>query len=101
MSLRPPNAMKSLRFAKIPTLLQRDLALRVGCTQSDLSAYETGRVLPDLPRAMEIASALGVTVEAVFFGEVEAALVRNATRLRTLQQAISPTSLPDPATPTR
>lgn len=91
--------MKSLRLAKNPTLLQRDLAARVGCTQSDLSAYETGRVLPDLPRAMEIASALGVTVEAVFFGEVEAALVRNAARPRCIQGTSPSASLQGADTP--
>lgn len=41
---RSVNAIRSLRLAR--AWKQADLAVRIGSTQSDVSAYETGRVVP-------------------------------------------------------
>lgn len=59
------NAIRTLRLAK--AWKQRDLALLLGVTQTDVSAYESGRVIPTLARALDISNALGHRVEDVFF----------------------------------
>lgn len=59
------NAIRTLRLAK--AWRQRDLAVLLGVTQTDVSAYESGRVIPTLPRALDISNALGRRIEEVFF----------------------------------
>lgn len=82
MSPRPLNAIRSLRRQKTPPLTQRALGELVGVTQSDISAYERGSVVPELRKALEIASALGRPVEAVFYGLFEEAACRVGERRR-------------------
>lgn len=66
------NAIKSLRLSKFPTpWRQVDLAERVGCRQDHISEYERGRRQPDLHTAISIASALGKSVEFVFWEMTE------------------------------
>ncbi|MDP2314896.1 MAG: helix-turn-helix transcriptional regulator [Pseudomonadota bacterium] len=79
---RSLNAIRSFRLAKSPPLLQRELAMRVGSTQADISAYELGRVVPDLPKALDIANALGRRVEEVFFELFEGSCERVGARMR-------------------
>lgn len=79
---RSLNAIHSLRLAKSPSWRQADLAALAGCTQSDLSAYETGRVIPDLRKALDIANALGRRVEDVFFELFEASCGRVGERIQ-------------------
>ncbi len=73
------NAIKSFRLQRRPLELQRELALRLGLTQSTVSDYERGRV-PTLERAFEIAIVLGRRVEEVFYAQYEAAIERVAER---------------------
>ena len=65
VKLEPLNQIKSLRQRR--GLLQRELAERIGCMQSDISAYERGQV-PTLPRALDLTNALGCPLQALFFG---------------------------------
>lgn len=69
-----PNSIQSYRKQRIPLLLQRDLAARVGCSTSEVSKYERGQRVPSLPIAMRIAAALGHPVEDVFWAVTEEAL---------------------------
>lgn len=71
MPPRVPNAIRSFRLQHDPPLRQRDLALRLGIDKAEVSRYEAG-MCPALPRAIQIALALGRTVEEVFFGHHEA-----------------------------
>ncbi|MFZ5476686.1 MAG: helix-turn-helix transcriptional regulator [Myxococcota bacterium] len=73
---RSLNDIRSPRLQKSPPWRQADLAWRVGCTQGVISASEGGRVVPDLAKAIEIATALGVRVEQVFFELVDRASSR-------------------------
>jgi DNA-binding XRE family transcriptional regulator len=75
------NALRRLRQTRNPPLRQRDVAARVGCTQSDVSAYERGDVLPDLPMALALASSIGCAVEEVFFDLHERVLASMGARL--------------------
>lgn len=59
------NAIRTLRLAK--AWKQHDLALLLGVTQTEVSAYESGRVIPTLARAFDISNALGRGIEEVFF----------------------------------
>lgn len=73
------NAIKSFRLQRRPLTLQRELAARLGLTQSAVSDYERGRV-PTLQRAFEVAIVLGRRVEEVFYEQWEQALERVAER---------------------
>lgn len=75
---RSLNAIRSLRLVK--AWKQADLAARIGSTQSDVSAYETGKVIPDLAKALDIASALGARVEQVFYEIFEESCTRVGQR---------------------
>lgn len=77
---RSLNSIRSLRLRK--PWKQSDLAMRSGCTQSDISAYERGDVVPELAKALDIAVALGRRIEDVFFGHFEAACARVGGRLQ-------------------
>ena len=65
------NDIRTLRASHNPPLLQRELGERVGVEQTDIAAYENGRVFPTLKRAFEISIALGRPVEQVFYGLYE------------------------------
>ena len=74
------NTIRSHRLAK--GWRQSDLAARAACTQSDVSAYERGEVVPELSKALDLAVALGRRLEDVFFGHFEAACARVGGRLQ-------------------
>ncbi len=63
--IRFGNALRKYRL--ILGLHQKDLGLRVGATQGQVSAWENGVIIPDLKKAIEIAVVLGRPVEHVFF----------------------------------
>lgn len=66
------NDIKRYRMMMRPAWPQKELAERVGCSQSDISAYERGAVMPSLEVALRIARAFGRVIEEVFFGLAEA-----------------------------
>lgn len=74
------NGIRLRRLAHEPSLLQRELALRLGISQKHISLYELGEREPDLLRAMEFAIALGTTVERLFHEHYLAASARVADR---------------------
>lgn len=59
------NAIRKYRL--LAGLHQRELGRRVGATQSQVSAWESGSTVPDLERAIGISVALSCPVEKVFF----------------------------------
>ncbi len=65
------NAIRKYRL--LLDLHQRELGERLGATQGQVSAWENGAQIPDLGRAIEIALALGESVERVFFDHYVAA----------------------------
>lgn len=44
-------------------LTQRELAHRIGCTQIDISRYESGTHKPNVERLQKMAKILGVSME--------------------------------------
>jgi DNA-binding XRE family transcriptional regulator len=62
------NDIKRFRLMMRPPLCQRELGWAVGCTQSDISAYERGAVTPTIEMALRIARTLGRDVRQVFYG---------------------------------
>lgn len=63
-----PTAIFQLRHEARPVLRQEDVAFLVGIAQSKVSAYEKGQVGESMTllRAMQIAAALGASVEDTF-----------------------------------
>lgn len=72
---QPPQ----LREARVDAgLTQKALADLVGVEQPHIARWERGTQLPRLDRAINIASALGTTVEAIWPSEpIQAQQVRN------------------------
>ncbi len=54
-------------YRKDKGLQQSDLAQRVGVRRETISALENGKYNPSLKLAMDIANALGKSVEEIFF----------------------------------
>lgn len=52
-------------------LSQSDLAARMGVSRQTINSLETGRYLPSLPLAMNLARFFGATVEELFELEQE------------------------------
>ena len=65
------NAIRKYRL--LLGLHQRELGLRLGASQGQVSAWENGVIIPDLGKAIEIAVALGRPVEHLFFDHYLAA----------------------------
>ncbi len=63
---------------------QLDLGRLIGVSQGDVGAYEGGKVVPSLPKALDIANALGKPVETVFFELNESSIERVGQRRREL-----------------
>ena len=83
--LRNLNAIRTLREQKSPPWSQADLAVRVGTTQSRISAYELGKMSRlSLRMAFDIANALGAHVERVFYGLFEESCERHGGRVQGL-----------------
>lgn len=68
------NKIRNRRLAHSPRLRQDDLARLVGCGRSEVSDYEQGKVIPNLPRALALAAVLHVSVPDLFFELSEAVL---------------------------
>ena len=68
------NTMKVQRA--IRDLTQADLASLAGVTRKSVNAIETGRMVPSVLLALQLARALGVSIETIFSldGEPETAL---------------------------
>lgn len=64
---RPHQSNAIRKYRLLLRLHQKDLALRVGATQAQVSGWENGVVMPDLSKAIEIAVVLAQPVERVFF----------------------------------
>ncbi|MGQ0607468.1 MAG: helix-turn-helix transcriptional regulator [Chloroflexota bacterium] len=62
---RVTNDIRRLRFAN-GEMTQAELAERVGVTRQTIIAIEQGRYSPSLEMAFQIASAFGVSLDAVF-----------------------------------
>jgi len=60
------NRIRQLRRLHDPPLLQRELAAVLRVSQSEVSAWELGKVIPTLETALAIALALESPVEVVF-----------------------------------
>lgn len=58
------NQMKVQRAMR--DLTQADLAAMAGVTRRSINAIETGRMVPSVLLALQIARALGVSVETIF-----------------------------------
>lgn len=67
-----PSRLAQLRQCRGWT--QADLAGRCGASRAEISAIETGRLVPSVAVALKVAAALGESVEAVFGPAVEPAL---------------------------
>ena len=75
------NAMWALRRARSPAWTQTDLGRLIGKDRRQVSHYELGRYLPNLATAMDIATALGATLEDIFFEEYKRSMERVARRI--------------------
>ena len=62
--MKKKNNIQAYRIRKL--LTQEDLAERLGVSRSTVAAWETGRIYPQASRLMDLAKALGVTVEQLF-----------------------------------
>lgn len=71
MSKNPSNQIRKLRMMKCPPWTQARLAIRVGCTQKEISAYECGTRGLSLSMAVRLARVLGQPVETIVSGLVE------------------------------
>ncbi len=58
------NRVRTLRSAK--ALSQADLAREMGVSRQTINSIETGRYIPSLPLAIQLARFFGETVEEVF-----------------------------------
>jgi transcriptional regulator with XRE-family HTH domain len=72
------NAIRTYRL--LLGLHQWQLGERLGATQSQVSAWENGDIVPDLNKAIEIAVTLGRPVEHLFFDHYLAATDRAVER---------------------
>jgi len=61
------NCLKKIRQQK--NLTQEALATAVGVTRQSIIAIEKGKFVPSVKLALEIAAALGVSLEEVFWLE--------------------------------
>jgi putative transcriptional regulator len=61
------NDVRELRSAK--GLRQEDLAVALKVSRQTINAIETGRYLPSLPLAIELARFFGKPVEDLFHGD--------------------------------
>jgi putative transcriptional regulator len=58
------NRVRTLRSAK--AMSQADLAREMGVSRQTINSIETGRYIPSLPLAIQLARFFGETVEEVF-----------------------------------
>jgi transcriptional regulator with XRE-family HTH domain len=70
------------RLRQAQGLSLRQLANKIGCSESMLSKVETRKVDPSLTLLQRIATALGVNVAAFFDGSGETVVSRNGSRPR-------------------
>ena len=61
------NRLKDIRLEKL--LTQESLADTVGVTRQSIIAIEKGRFVPSVKLALELAQALGVSLEELFWLE--------------------------------
>ena len=66
MQIKNIFGMKIMLARKTRGISQKDLAQKVGETQSNMSSYERGTRLPRADKAYRIAQELGVSVEWLF-----------------------------------
>lgn len=94
MPIRPLNAIRKYRLLHTPPLRQRDIAEMLGVATTLISKYELGKAIPTLQRAFEIALALKVPVDRVFFALHETA----GTRVRRPRNTVESLSVIRPVT---
>jgi putative transcriptional regulator len=61
------NCVRELRLAR--QMPQHDLATTLNVSRQTINSIETGRYIPSLPLALELARFFGLTVEEIFHVE--------------------------------
>lgn len=61
------------------SMSQRELANRANISPTQLSSYENGKNLPGLVTLAEIASALGVSIDELCYGDASESFIRTAS----------------------